>query len=74
MIVALESNTCPGTTEEMLRFIFEGKGLKVGCDFFLAFSPERIDPGNKRINLKNTPKVVGLRQKNVQRELWSFIR
>ncbi len=59
MLIVLESTTYPGTTEEVLRFTFEDKGLKVGRDFFLAFSPERIDPGNKRFNLKNTPKVVG---------------
>jgi UDP-N-acetyl-D-glucosamine dehydrogenase len=59
MLIVLESTTYPGTTEEVLRFTFEDKELKVGRDFFLAFSPERIDPGNKRFNLKNTPKVVG---------------
>jgi UDP-N-acetyl-D-glucosamine dehydrogenase len=59
MLVVLESTTYPGTTEEVLRPILEEGGLKCGVDFFLAFSPERIDPGNKEFNTKNTPKVVG---------------
>lgn len=59
MIVILESTTYPGTTEEVLKPILEESGLKCGEDFFLAFSPERVDPGNKHYNTKNTPKVVG---------------
>ena len=59
MIVILESTTYPGTTEEVLKPILEESGLKCGEDFFLAFSPERVDPGNKHFNTKNTPKVVG---------------
>ena len=59
MLVVLESTTYPGTTEEVLRPILEKSGLKVGGDFFLAYSPERVDPGNKHYNTKNTPKVVG---------------
>ncbi|MBW9171004.1 nucleotide sugar dehydrogenase [Clostridium estertheticum] len=59
MLVVLESTTYPGTTEEVLKPILEESGLKCGVDFFLAFSPERIDPGNKQFNTKNTPKVVG---------------
>ncbi len=59
MLVVLESTTYPGTTEEVLKPILEETGLKCGIDFFLAFSPERIDPGNKQFNTKNTPKVVG---------------
>lgn len=59
MLVILESTTYPGTTEEVLKPILEEKGLKCGVDFFLAFSPERVDPGNKQYNTKNTPKVVG---------------
>lgn len=59
MIVILESTTYPGTTEEVLKPILERNGLKCGEDFFLAFSPERVDPGNKHYNTKNTPKVVG---------------
>ena len=59
MLVVLESTTYPGTTEEVLRPILEETGLKCGEDFFLAFSPERVDPGNKQFKTKNTPKVVG---------------
>ncbi len=59
MLVVLESTTYPGTTEEILLPILERSGLKVGKDFYLAFSPERVDPGNKRFKTKNTPKVVG---------------
>ena len=59
-IVVLESTTYPGTTEElMLPILEEGSGLKCGEDFFLAFSPERVDPGNKVYKTKNTPKVIG---------------
>jgi nucleotide sugar dehydrogenase len=58
-IVTLESTTYPGTTEEIILPILEKTGLKVGKDFFLAFSPERVDPGNKRFSTKNTSKVVG---------------
>jgi UDP-N-acetyl-D-glucosamine dehydrogenase len=59
-IVVLESTTYPGTTEELLLPILEkGSGLKCGQDFFLAFSPERVDPGNLIYKTKNTPKVVG---------------
>ena len=59
-MVVLESTTYPGTTEELLLPILEqGSGLKCGEDFYLAFSPERVDPGNKIYKTKNTPKVVG---------------
>ncbi|NLP43633.1 MAG: nucleotide sugar dehydrogenase [Peptococcaceae bacterium] len=58
-LVTLESTTYPGTTEEVILPILEKSGLKVGKDFFLAFSPERVDPGNKRFTTKNTSKVVG---------------
>lgn len=59
-IIVLESTTYPGTTEELiLPILEEGSGLKCGQDFFLAFSPERVDPGNKLYKTKNTPKVVG---------------
>jgi len=59
-IVVLESTTYPGTTEELLKPILEkGSGLKCGVDFFLGFSPERVDPGNAVYKTKNTPKVVG---------------
>ena len=59
MLVVLESTTYPGTTEEVVKPILEESGLRCGEDFFLAFSPERVDPGNKLYNTKNTPKVVG---------------
>lgn len=59
MLVVLESTTYPGTTEEVVKPILESTGLVCGKDFFLAFSPERVDPGNKQYNTKNTPKVVG---------------
>ena len=59
MLVVLESTTYPGTTEELLKPILEKSGLKCGVDFFLAFSPERVDPGNAIYKTKNTPKVVG---------------
>lgn len=59
MLIVLESTTYPGTTEELLKPIFESSGLKCGEDFFLAFSPERVDPGNLIYKTKNTPKVVG---------------
>lgn len=59
MLVVLESTTYPGTTEELVKPILESSGLKCGKDFFLAYSPERVDPGNKLYNTKNTPKVVG---------------
>ncbi len=59
MLVILESTTYPGTTEEIVKPILEETGLICGEDFFLAFSPERVDPGNKFFKTKNTPKVVG---------------
>lgn len=59
MMVVLESTTYPGTTEELLKPILESGGLKCGVDFYLGFSPERVDPGNLIYKTKNTPKVVG---------------
>jgi UDP-N-acetyl-D-glucosamine dehydrogenase len=58
-LVILESTTYPGTTDEIILPELEGTGLKIGEDFFLAFSPERIDPGNAKYNIRNTPKIVG---------------
>jgi len=58
-LITLESTTYPGTTEDVILPLLEKAGLKVGKDFFLAFSPERVDPGNKRFSTKNTSKVVG---------------
>jgi nucleotide sugar dehydrogenase len=57
-LVVLESTTYPGTTEELLRPLLEASGLRAGVDFFLGYSPERIDPGNPRWTFENTPKVV----------------
>lgn len=59
MLVILESTTYPGTTEEVALPLFSERGFHVGEDLFLAFSPERVDPGNRLFNLANTPKVVG---------------
>jgi UDP-N-acetyl-D-glucosamine dehydrogenase len=59
MLIVLESTTYPGTTDELLVPMFEEKGFKVGRDIFLAFSPERVDPGNRQYTTKNIPKVVG---------------
>jgi UDP-N-acetyl-D-glucosamine dehydrogenase len=59
MLVVLESTTYPGTTDELIKPILEASGLKCGIDFYLAFSPERVDPGNLLYKTKNTPKVVG---------------
>ncbi len=58
-LIILESTTYPGTTEEVLLPMFEAKGFKVGKDFYLAFSPERVDPANPKYTTKNIPKVVG---------------
>jgi UDP-N-acetyl-D-glucosamine dehydrogenase len=58
-LIILESTTYPGTTEEIVLPKLEETGLKVGKDFFLAFSPERVDPGNKQFGTRNTPKIVG---------------
>ena len=58
-LVILESSTYPGTTDELVLPMFEESGLKVGKDFFLCFSPERVDPGNPKFQTRNIPKVVG---------------
>jgi UDP-N-acetyl-D-glucosamine dehydrogenase len=58
-LVILESTTYPGTTDEVVQPALEAKGLKAGEDFYLAFSPERVDPGNPTFQTKNIPKVVG---------------
>ena len=58
-LVILESTTYPGTTEEVVQPLLEVNGMKAGVDFFLAFSPERVDPGNGVYNTRNVPKVVG---------------
>ena len=58
-MIILESTTYPGTTEEIIKPILEGSGLKAGIDFYLAYAPERLDPGREDYTVKNTPKVVG---------------
>ncbi len=58
-LIVLESTTYPGTTEEVVLPLVESDAFKVGRDFYLAFSPERIDPGNKIYTVKNTPKIIG---------------
>ena len=58
-LVVLESTTYPGTTEELILPLLSEKGLVVGESFFLAFSPERVDPGNQRFHTRNTPKIIG---------------
>ncbi|HXG50502.1 MAG TPA: nucleotide sugar dehydrogenase [candidate division Zixibacteria bacterium] len=58
-LIILESTTYPGTTRDLVLPILEKSGLRVGRDFFLAFSPERVDPGNKKFTTRNIPKVVG---------------
>lgn len=58
-LIVLESTTYPGTTREMVQPMLEETGLEAGTDFFLAFSPERVDPGNKKWTIVNTPKIVG---------------
>lgn len=59
MLIILKSTTFPGTTEDYLQPVLEDSGLKTGVDYFLAFSPERVDPGNKQFHTGNTPIVVG---------------
>jgi UDP-N-acetyl-D-glucosamine dehydrogenase len=59
MLIILESTTYPGTTDEVVQPLLEATGLKAGVDFFIAFSPERVDPGNPTFQTHNVPKVVG---------------
>src|SRR5258705_2006767 len=59
MLIVLESTTYPGTTDEVVQPMLEAKGLEAGTDFFLAFSPERVDPGNPTFQTHNVPKAVG---------------
>ncbi|HEU4937090.1 MAG TPA: nucleotide sugar dehydrogenase [Vicinamibacterales bacterium] len=59
LLICLESTTYPGTTDELVQPMLEAKGMKTGTDFFLAFSPERVDPGNPTFHTSNVPKVVG---------------
>jgi len=71
-LIILESTTYPGTTEELLLGIFEATGLKAGLDFFLGFSPERIDPGNPTYRLADLPKIVGGIDKESTRLMEAF--
>lgn len=74
-LVSLESTTYPGTTRELMKPILESSGLKAGRDFYLAYSPEREDPGNRNFTTKTIPKVVGgltLTCKELARRLYSF--
>ena len=59
MLISLESSTYPGTTDELMLPMFTQRGFEVGRDFFLCFSPERVDPGNQNFHTKNIPKVIG---------------
>lgn len=59
LLIILESTTYPGTTEEIIEKELEKEGYSVGTDYWLCFSPERIDPGNRQYNVRNTPKVIG---------------
>ncbi len=58
-LIVLESTTYPGTTRQVVLPILESSKLRAGIDFYLAFSPERVDPGNKRFNIKNTARIIG---------------
>jgi UDP-N-acetyl-D-glucosamine dehydrogenase len=71
-LVILESTTYPGTTDEVVQPALEAKGLKAGEDFYLAFSPERVDPGNPTFQTKNIPKVVGGNDEASQRAAVAF--
>lgn len=74
-MVVLESTTYPGTTEELIKpLLEEGSGLKCGEDFYLGFSPERVDPGNAIYKTKNTPKVVGAIGKDATEVIASMYR
>ena len=74
-MVVLESTTYPGTTEELIKpLLEEDSGFKCGEDFYLGFSPERVDPGNKEFKTKNTPKVVGAIGKDATEVIASMYR
>ncbi|MDV6375389.1 nucleotide sugar dehydrogenase [Deinococcus arenicola] len=73
-LISLESTTYPGTTEEVIQTRLEQNGLKAGEDFYLAYSPERVDPGNKRFSTKNTSKVVGGTDPESQRVAVTFYK
>jgi UDP-N-acetyl-D-glucosamine dehydrogenase len=67
LLICLESTTYPGTTDELVQPLLEANGMKAGVDFFLAFSPERVDPGNATFHTRNVPKVVGGITENCQK-------
>ncbi len=73
-LISLESTTYPGTTDEIMKPILEATGMKAGQDFFLAHSPERVDPGNQRYTTKNTNKVVGASDPRSQQAAVTFYR
>ena len=73
-LICLESTTYPGTTEEVMKPMLEASGLTEGQDFYLAFSPERVDPGNKRYSTKNTNKVVGATSASSREVALAFYR
>ncbi len=71
-LISLESTTYPGTTDELLRPILEESGLRAGTDFFLGYSPERIDPGNPHWSIVSTPKIVSGLEENSRRLMEAF--
>lgn len=73
-IIILESTTYPGTTEEIVLPKLSASGLRVGKDFFLAFSPERVDPGNKKYTTKNIPKIIGGVTPNCAKKVSAYYR
>jgi UDP-N-acetyl-D-glucosamine dehydrogenase len=72
LLIILESTTYPGTTEELIIKPIEEQGYSVGKDFYVCFSPERVDPGNKKYNTKNTPKVIGGATENCKQLVSEF--
>lgn len=73
-LVVLESSTYPGTTDELVLSILEKSGLKVGVDFFLAFSPERVDPGNTQFKFNEVPRVLGGVTKKCTKRAYDFYK
>jgi len=73
-LVVIESTVFPGTTEEVVKPILEKSGLKAGKDFYLAYCPERVDPGNKKWNVSNLPRVIGALSKKGLKEAAEFYR
>jgi len=73
-LVVIESTVFPGTTEEIVKPILEKSGLKAGKDFYLAYCPERVDPGNKKWNVNNLPRVIGALSKEGLKQAAEFYR